>query len=81
MLAQRTEDKMIRLLGFLAILTIAALMFVPYAVGTPEFSKKESRSCVYCHTAVGKPDLNEAGKYYKDHNNSLDGYEKKLPPK
>ena len=81
MLAQRPEDKMIRLLGFIALLTIAGLMLVPSAAGTPEMAKKESKSCVTCHTAVGKPDLNEAGKYYKEHNNSFEGYEKKPPSK
>ena len=57
----------------LAITTSVSLLFVPFAVGTPEFAKKENRQCVYCHTAVGKPDLNDAGKYYKTHR-TLEGY-------
>jgi hypothetical protein len=61
----------------LAILGAVALFFSPFAVGTPEYSKKESKQCLYCHTAMGKPDLNEAGKYYKDHNYSLEGYVEK----
>ena len=79
MLAQGLEVKMIRILGFLGILTIVGMMLAPYAVGTPEFAKKESKSCTFCHTAVGKPDLNDAGKYYKDHNNSLEGYQPRKP--
>jgi hypothetical protein len=65
---------MTRIFGFLGILTIAAMMFAPYAIGTPEMAKKESKSCTFCHTGVGKPELNDAGKYYRDHNNSLEGF-------
>ena len=33
----------------------------------PEFSKKEGGAkCVVCHTAMGKKDLNDVGKCYKD---------------
>jgi hypothetical protein len=46
------------------------------AIGTPEYSKKENKQCVYCHPAVGKPDLNDAGKYYKAHH-TLEGYVEK----
>jgi hypothetical protein len=55
-----------------------ALLLSPFAVGTPEMAKKESRQCIYCHTAIGKPDLNEAGRYYKEHG-TLDGYREKKP--
>lgn len=60
----------------LAITGTIALLFVPFSAGTPEIAKKENRQCVYCHTAIGKPDLNDVGKYYKDHH-SLDGYREK----
>ena len=39
-----------------------------------EYSKKEKKGCTFCHVAMGKPDLNDAGKYYKDHDHSLEGY-------
>jgi hypothetical protein len=64
----------IKIARFLAILGAVALLFSPFAVGTPEYSKKESKQCIYCHTAVGKADLNDAGKYYRDHNHSFEGY-------
>lgn len=44
----------------------------------PEFSKKESKACTYCHLKTGDKELNAAGKYYKEHNLSLEGY--KEPP-
>jgi len=70
-----------KVLRALAILTGVTLLFAPFAVSTPEYSKKEQRQCTFCHTAMGKPDLNEAGKYYKDHDHSLRGFEenKKRP--
>jgi hypothetical protein len=45
-------------------------------MATPEYTKKENKACTYCHTAVGKPDLNDAGRYYKEHH-TLDGYKDK----
>lgn len=65
-----------KILGFLALTALAALLFVPFAAGTPEYTKKEKRQCVYCHTSVGKPDLNDAGRYYKMHR-TLEGYVEK----
>jgi hypothetical protein len=65
-----------KILRALAITGAVALLFVPFAVGTPEYSKKENKQCAYCHPAIGKPDLNDAGKYYKDHH-TLEGYREK----
>ena len=62
-----------KILRALAITGTVALLIVPFAVGTPEYTKKENKQCLYCHTAVGKPDLNDAGKYYKTHK-TLEGY-------
>lgn len=64
----------------LAIVAGVTLLVAPLAIGTPEYSKKEKKQCIYCHTAMGKKDLNEAGKYYKDHNFSFVGYEEKKKP-
>jgi hypothetical protein len=63
-----------RFLQAISILGGVALLFSPFATATPEFAKKEEKQCVYCHTAVGKPDLNEAGKYYKERK-TLEGFE------
>jgi hypothetical protein len=40
----------------------------------PEYAKTEGKACTYCHVAAGKPELNEAGKYYAAHDHSLKGY-------
>jgi hypothetical protein len=52
--------------GMLAISTVSS--------AKPSYSGKEKKSCEFCHTAKGKKELNDAGKYYKDHNHSLAGY-------
>jgi hypothetical protein len=74
--AQISEISVKNILRVLVITGIVTLLFIPLARGTPEFSKKENKQCVYCHPAVGKPDLNEAGKYYKMHR-TLEGYVEK----
>jgi hypothetical protein len=47
--------------------------------GKPEYMKTTKKACAYCHVdSKAKPkELTEAGKYFKDHNNSLDGYTEK----
>jgi hypothetical protein len=62
----------------LVITGLVVFLFVPFSIGTPEYSKIENKPCAYCHTAVGKPDLNDAGRYYKDHH-TLEGYKEQKP--
>ena len=41
----------------------------------PEDTKATKKACNFCHvTPKGGKDLTDAGKYYKDHNKSLEGY-------
>ena len=42
----------------------------------PEFAKKESKTCTVCHVKLGAIELNDTGKYYKEHG-SLEGYAQK----
>jgi hypothetical protein len=39
-----------------------------------EYSKKEGKPCTFCHPPGKFKELTDAGKYYKEHNHSLDGY-------
>jgi len=39
-----------------------------------EYGKKEGKACTYCHPAGKFKELTDAGKYYKDHNHSMEGY-------
>jgi hypothetical protein len=70
------QTKVKKILRALLITGSIALLFLPFALATPEFAKKESKQCVYCHTSVGKPDLNDAGRYYKMHR-TLEGFVEK----
>ena len=39
----------------------------------PEYTRKTSKDCSFCHQPPGY-NLNDAGRYYADHNHSLKGY-------
>ncbi len=62
-----------KVLGILVIAAFCAVI-VPLGHAKPEYAKKEGKACTYCHTKAGSKELNDAGKYYKDHNHSLEGY-------
>lgn len=63
-----------------AILATGILVCTTASYGTPDYAKKEKKSCTFCHTkisadkAVMAKNQTAAGTYYKDHNHSLDGY-------
>lgn len=62
------------------ILMTGFLVCTTASYGTPEYAKKEKKGCTFCHAKMvsDKAEMaknqTEAGKYYKDHNHSLDGY-------
>jgi hypothetical protein len=63
--------KLIRsiLLAAIALFTVASL-----GMGTPQYAKKEGKACTFCHPPGKFKELTDAGKYYKEHNHSLEGY-------
>jgi len=58
-----------------AVLALGLAVSTTNSLAKPEYAKKESKTCVYCHVKAGSKELNDAGKYYKDHNHSLAGYQ------
>ena len=64
--------------SFIAVFVFCGCLLT-LASAKPEYTKKEGKACAYCHVKPGSKDLNDAGKYYKDHNHSLEGY--KAPEK
>jgi len=40
----------------------------------PEYAKKAGKACTFCHPAGKFKELTDTGKYYKEHNHSLEGY-------
>jgi hypothetical protein len=63
-----------RLLKLLLVSAIVAGSMLTLATAKPEYAKKEGKKCTDCHVKAGSKELNDEGKYYKDHNHSLEGY-------
>ena len=62
-----------------AFLMTGFLICTTSSFGTPEYAKKEKKSCTFCHAKMEAKEampknLNDAGKYYKEHDHKLDGY-------
>jgi hypothetical protein len=56
----------------IAAAALAMLSAAP-AFAKPEYTRKTTKGCAYCHVPPGY-NLNDAGKYYAGHNYSLKGY-------
>jgi hypothetical protein len=46
-----------------------------FSYAKPEYTKKEKRGCTFCHVTRNSKELNDAGKYCKEHDHSLEGYQ------
>ncbi len=69
--------RLIEILVLAGIFTGAFFFSASMGVARPEYSRRTQKECNFCHP----PDswnLNDAGKYYRDHHYSLQGY---TPPK
>jgi hypothetical protein len=64
-----------KLLKILLAAAIVSGVFLSLANARPQYAKKEGKACTFCHVKVGSKELTDAGKYYKDHNHSLEGYQ------
>jgi hypothetical protein len=58
----------------LFLLVLAAFIAVSMGMSKAEYAKKEGKACTFCHPPGKFKELNDAGKYYKEHNHSLEGY-------
>lgn len=63
-----------RLLKILFAVSILSGVLLSVATAKPEYAKKEGKPCTFCHVKMGSKELNDAGKYYKEHDHSLKGY-------
>lgn len=55
-----------------AVLVSGLLVTSVRSSATPTYAKKEGGlKCTVCHVVMGKKDLNDTGKCYKDHDHSL----------
>jgi hypothetical protein len=55
-----------------SVLGIVANSTLSYA--KPEYTKKEKKGCTFCHVSGSSKELNDADKYYKEHDHSLKDY-------
>ena len=63
-----------KIIRSLLLLTIAAFITVSMGMSKAEYAKKEGKKCAYCHPPGKFKELTDAGKYYKEHSHSLEGY-------
>jgi hypothetical protein len=63
-----------KLFQTILLISLAVLIAVPFSAGKPEYGKKEGKACTFCHPPGKYKELTDAGKYYKDHDHSLEGY-------
>jgi len=63
-----------RIIRLLALVMLAGFIVVSIGMGKAEYSKKEGKPCTFCHPSGKFKELTDAGKYYKEHNHSLEGY-------
>ena len=57
-----------------AVLMAGLFVTTTTSFGKPEYAKKEKKSCMTCHVAAGKKELNDVGKCYGK-NHTLEGCE------
>jgi hypothetical protein len=64
----------VKLIRSFLLIAIALFVVASFSLGKQEYAKKEGKACTYCHPPGKFKELTDAGKYYKDHNHSLEGY-------
>ena len=60
-------------IAILVLFTMGTLMTFT-ASATKEDAAKTKKACTYCHEKGNPKTLTDAGKYYKEHDKSLEGY-------
>ena len=63
-----------RITRLFALLGLVGLVAVSIGMGKAEYAKKEGKACTFCHPSGKFKELTDAGKYYKEHDHSLEGY-------
>jgi hypothetical protein len=56
------------------VLFLGAMVCSTLTYAKPDYTKKEKKACTFCHVSAKSKELNDAGKYYKEHDHSLEGY-------
>ena len=64
----------------LAIPASLLLVSASATFAKPEYTRRTDKACEFCHPPNSR-ELNDAGKYYRDHKHSLEGYKPKEKPR
>jgi len=67
-----------RLLAPGLIFVAGVLLSVKISPAKPDYTRRTSKDCEFCHPPNSRS-LNDAGRYYQEHKNSLAGYKPKEP--
>ena len=65
--------RLIEIFAAAAIFSLAFFFSSSLGVAKPEYARRTQKECSFCHPADSW-NLNDAGKYYRDHHYSLQGY-------
>ncbi len=65
--------RLVKILAVAGIFSGAFFFSGGIGVAKPEYSRRTKKECSFCHP-TGSWNLNDAGKYYRDHKYSLEGY-------
>ncbi|MBV9770785.1 MAG: hypothetical protein JOZ32_14515 [Bryobacterales bacterium] len=72
--------KFVELLVLAGMFSAAFFLSPVTGAAKPEYARRTQKECSFCHPADSW-NLNNAGKYYRDHNYSLQGYVPPTPAK
>jgi hypothetical protein len=60
-------------MGPIGIIAAGCFFFASTSSAKPDYTRRTNKDCEFCHPPNSR-NLNEAGKYYQEHKNSLAGY-------
>ena len=63
-----------KLIAPAAVLAAGLMLFVKTSPAKPDYTRRTNKDCEFCHPPNSRK-LNQAGEYYRDHGNSLKGYQ------
>jgi hypothetical protein len=72
--------RLLEILALAGIFSSALFFSTATGVAKPEYARRTKKECSFCHPADSW-NLNDAGKYYRDHKYSLQGYVPPAPAK
>lgn len=63
----------------LSIWMVGIWLLVQPLGAVPAYAQREEKACGFCHPGGNFADLTDAGRYYSEHDHSLEGYGEPQP--